>query len=66
MKAGVLEKAALLGVCQPAPCEKDLKVFSGLACLQKSWLIRPLTRNEDTRIQCEYCSAIGMRLTSAI
>lgn len=41
-----------LGVCQAALCEKDLGVFSVLASLQKSWLVRPLTQNEDTRIQC--------------
>lgn len=35
-----LEKAAPLGVCQAAPCEKDLGIFSALAHLPKSWLYR--------------------------
>ena len=59
-----LGKAALLGVCQPALCE-DLEAFSVLARLQTSWLIRPLTQNEDTGIQCQYCSVVGTRLKSA-
>lgn len=58
-----LEKAAPLGGCQAAPCEKDLGIFSALAHLPKSCLRRLLTQNEDAGIQCEYCSAISMGLT---